>query len=108
MILDVNVLAEGQPFMGVGTMSVSPDGRLLAYSTDNTGFRQYTLAVKNLETGELLADSAERVGSVVWASDSATLFYSTEDEQTKRQDRVFRKALGADAGGGVPRGRRAV
>lgn len=97
VILDINVLAEGQPFMDVGTMSVSPDGKLLAYSTDNTGFRQYTLAVKNLETGELLADTAERVGSVVWANDSATLFYSTEDEQTKRQDRVWRKALGAAA-----------
>jgi oligopeptidase B len=97
VVLDVNVLAEGQPFMSVGTMSVSPDGKLLAYTTDNTGFRQYTLAVKNLETGELLADSAERVGSIVWARDSATLFYSTEDEQTKRQDRVFRKSLGAAA-----------
>ncbi len=94
VILDVNVLAEGQPFMDVGTMSVSLDGKLLAYTTDNTGFRQYTLAIKNLETGEMLADTAERVGSIVWASDSATLFYSTEDEQTKRQDRVFRKGLG--------------
>jgi oligopeptidase B len=95
VILDVNVLAEGQPFMSVGTMSVSPDGKLLAYTTDNTGFRQYTLAVKNLETGEMLADSAKRVGSIVWAPDSATLFYSTEDEQTKRHDRVFRHGLGA-------------
>ena len=95
VMLDVNLLAEGQPFMQVGTLSVSPDGRLLAYTTDATGFRQYTLAVKNLETGELLADTAERVGSAVWAPDSATLFYSTEDEQTKRQDRVFRKVLGA-------------
>ena len=95
VILDVNLLAEGQPFMQVGTLSVSPDGRLLAYTTDATGFRQYTLAVKNLETGEMLAETAERVGSVVWAPDSATLFYSTEDEQTKRQDRVFRHVLGA-------------
>ncbi len=95
VFLDVNLLAEGQPFMQLGTLSVSPDGRLLAYTTDNTGFRQYTLAVKNLETGEMLAETAERVGSVVWAPDSATLFYTTEDEQTKRQDRVFRQVLGA-------------
>jgi len=97
VILDVNVLGEGQPFMQVGTLTVSPDGKLLAYTTDATGFRQYTLAVKNLETGELLADTAERVGSVVWAPDSETLFYSTEDEQTKRQDRVFRLVLGSEA-----------
>ena len=95
VILDINLLAEGQPFMDVGTMSISPNGKLLAYTTDNTGFRQYTLAVKNLETGDLLPDTAERVGSIVWAPDSATLFYSTEDEQTKRHDRVFRKSLGA-------------
>jgi oligopeptidase B len=97
VILDVNLLAEGQPFMQVGTLGVSPDGRLLAYTTDATGFRQYTLAVKNLETGEMLPDSAERVGSIVWTPDSATLFYTTEDEQTKRQDRVFRHAMGASS-----------
>ena len=93
-ILDVNKLAEGQPFMAVGDSSVSPDGRLLAYTTDNTGFRQYTLHIKDLATGEVLADTAERVGSLVWAADSKTLFYSTEDEQTKRQDRLFRHKLG--------------
>jgi oligopeptidase B len=97
VFLDVNVLAEGQAFMSVGTLSVSPDGRLLAFTTDNTGFRQYTLAVKDLETGELLADRAERVGSIVWAADSATLIFATEDEQTKRQDRVWRLALGGVA-----------
>jgi oligopeptidase B len=53
--------------------------------------------VKNLETGEMLPDTAERVGSIVWTPDSATLFYTTEDEQTKRQDRVFRHAMGASA-----------
>jgi oligopeptidase B len=97
VILDVNLLAEGQPFMEVGTLSVSPDGRLLAYTTDATGFRQYRLTVKNLETGEVLPDTAERVGSLVWAPDSETLFYTTEDEQTKRQDRVFRQVLGSSA-----------
>ena len=65
VFLDVNALAEGQAFMSVGTLSVSPDGRLLAYTTDCTGFRQYTLAVKDLTTGEMLGDTAERVGSIV-------------------------------------------
>lgn len=97
VILDGNVLAEGQPFMQLGALSVSPDGRLLAYTTDNTGYRQYTLAVKNLQTGEMLPETAERVGSLVWAPDSATLLYATEDEQTKRQDRVFRHTLGTSA-----------
>ena len=93
-LLDVNQLAEGQAFMSVGGMAVSPDGWLLAYSTDNTGFRQYTLHVRDLRTGEDLGDTAERVGSMVWAADGSTLFYTTEDEQTKRQDTLWRHVLG--------------
>jgi len=93
IVLDVNLLAVGQPFMSVGGMSVSPDGFRLAYSTDNTGFRQYTLHVRDLRTGADLADTAERVGSIVWATDS-TLFYTTEDEVTKRHDHLFRHVLG--------------
>ncbi|HEY6414305.1 MAG TPA: S9 family peptidase [Edaphobacter sp.] len=94
VVLDVNKLAEGQPFMAIGGMGVSPDGHLLAYSTDNTGFRQYTLHVRDLRMGEDLPDTAERVGSLVWAADSHTLFYTTEDEVTKRHDHVFRHRLG--------------
>jgi oligopeptidase B len=93
VMLDVNKLAEGQAFMAVGTMVVSPNGNLLAYSTDNTGFRQYTLHVRDLQTGADLTDTAERVGSITWAADSHTIFYSTEDEVTKRQDKLFRHRL---------------
>jgi oligopeptidase B len=94
IILDINKLAEGQPFMSVGALGVSPNGNLLAYTTDNTGFRQYTLHIRDLTTGVDLTDTAERVGSIAWAADSKTLLYATEDEQTKRQDRVFRLTLG--------------
>ncbi len=80
--------------MSIGGMSVSPDGHKLAYSTDNTGFRQYTLHIRDLQTGADLPDTAERVGSLVWAADSHTLFYTTEDEVTKRQDHLFRHRLG--------------
>jgi oligopeptidase B len=93
-LLDVNVLAVGQPFMSVGGMSVSPDGDKLAYSTDNTGFRQYTLHIRDLVAGKDLSDTAERVGSMAWAADSKTLFYTTEDEVTKRHDHLFRHRLG--------------
>jgi len=96
VLLDVNLLAEGKAFMSVGAMSMSPDGYTLAYSTDETGFRQYTLHLRDLKTGKDLEDTAERVGSLAWA-DSKTLFYTTEDETTKRQDRLFRHRVGADA-----------
>ena len=58
----------------------SPDGRLLAYSTDNTGFRQYTLHIKDLDTGDVLADRIERAGRLAWAADGQTLFYTVEDD----------------------------
>jgi oligopeptidase B len=80
--------------MAVGDMAVSPNGNLLAYTTDSNGFRQYTLRVRDLVTGVDLPDTEERVGSVAWAADSATLFFTTEDEQTKRQDKLFRHTLG--------------
>ena len=73
VILDVNALAEGKKFMSIGDMTVSPDGQLLAYTADETGFRQYTLRVKDLRTGQLRPDTAERVTSVEWTEDGKTL-----------------------------------
>jgi oligopeptidase B len=95
VLLDVNQLAKGQAFMSVAAFAVSPDGNLLAYSYDNTGFRQFTLAVKDLRTGQTLADHAERVGSVVWANDNKTIFYTQEDAVSKRQYRLYRHTAGA-------------
>jgi len=94
VILDQNELAKGQAFMSIAAFAVSPDGNLLAYSYDNTGFRQYTLAVKDLRTGQTLGDHAERVGSVVWANDNATIFYTQEDAVAKRQYRMYRHTAG--------------
>jgi oligopeptidase B len=98
VILDQNKLAEGEKFMNVGLMRVSDDGKLLAYTTDNTGFRQYTLQIKNLETGELYPEKMLKVGSVAWAADNKTIFYTVEEEQTKRQYRVYRHVLGTPVG----------
>jgi len=101
ILLDVNQLAHNEPYMSVGTMSVSPDGALLAYSTDRSGFRQYTLHIRDLRTNQDLADTAERTGSIAWAADSTTLFYTTEDATTKRQDKLFRHTLGQPAAADV-------
>jgi oligopeptidase B len=94
IILDGNELAKGHPFMSLGAFALSEDQNLLAYSVDHTGFRQYTLHTKDLRTGETLKDTAERVGSLVWANDNVTLFYSVEDEETKRQHQLYRHQLG--------------
>src|SRR5688572_5950507 len=96
IVLDENELAKGQKFMSVGAFVPSDDGNLLAYSTDNSGYRQYLLQVKDLRTGQLLPERIERVTSIVWANDNKTFFYVTEDAVTKRSDKFFRHVLGAD------------
>ncbi len=95
VIVDLNELAKHQSFMALGAFAPSDDGRLLAYSTDSTGYRQYTLHVKDLSTGMLLPDTAERVGGIEWATDNRTLFFTTEDAVTKRSDKFFRHELGS-------------
>ncbi len=96
IVLDQNELAKGQKFMSVGAFVPSDDGNLLAYTTDNTGYRQYTLRVKDLRNGQLFAESIERVDNVVWATDNKTMFYVTEDPVTKRSDKFFHHVLGTD------------
>ena len=95
IILDVNELAKGQKFMSLGGFAASNDGNLLAYITDNTGFRQFTLAMKDLRTGQVLADHVERVDSFAWANDNRTLFYTIEDEVSKRSYRMYRHTAGS-------------
>jgi oligopeptidase B len=96
VVIDLNELAQGQPFMALGAYTVSDDGNLLAFSTDNTGFRQYTLQVKDLRTGQLGPERMEKTGSVAWAADGGTLFYTVEDS-AKRQYRLYRHRLGEPA-----------
>ena len=93
--LDINELAKGEKFMALGSYNVSDDANLLAYSTDNTGFRQFRLHVRDLRTGKDLPDTAEKVGSIAWANDNQTLFYTVEDS-AKRQYRLYRHKIGTD------------
>jgi oligopeptidase B len=93
VVLDLNQLAQGHKFLGLGSFEVSDDGRLLAFSLDTTGFRQYALHVKDLATGQWLEESVAKTGSVAWAADNLTLFYTVEDI-AKRQYRLYRHTLG--------------
>jgi oligopeptidase B len=94
VILDGNQLAQGHAFFSIGATDITDDGRWLAYTTDTTGFRQYTLHIKDLATNETLPGEVERVGSVVWAADNRTLFYTVEDEEQKRQYQLWRHKRG--------------
>ncbi len=92
--LDQNELARGKAFLGLGARAISDDNLRLAYTTDESGFRQYTLRVKDLASGQLRPETADRVTSVEWAADGQTLFFVTEDAVTKRSDQLWRLRLG--------------
>jgi len=94
VLLDENELAEGHDFFALGTFDVSPDYRMLAYSTDVTGDERFTLRIKNLVTGELLPDEiANTFYGSAWATDNSTIFYLTVDEAW-RPHRVWRHIVG--------------
>ncbi len=94
MTLDLNVLADGRPFLSLGAYTISDDGHRLVYTLDFTGFREHTLYVKDLRTGALEPDRLEKVASVAWSADPAVFFYVTEDH-AKRPYRLYRHRLGA-------------
>jgi oligopeptidase B len=96
VLLDQNEMAKGLAFLSVGAFEVSDDDVRLLYSTDDTGFRQYKLFVKELTTGAVRGPLAERVTSVAWAADSRTVFYVTEHPVTKRPDTLWRLEPGGE------------
>ncbi|SDA67174.1 oligopeptidase B [Algoriphagus alkaliphilus] len=97
IILDVNELAKGKSFYQVGGTATSPDQKMLAFAADEVGRRIYTIHYKNLETGEILAESiSEITGNLVWAADNLTLFYSKQDPETLRSYRIYKHALGSN------------
>lgn len=91
VMLNVNELAEGYTYFQVGGLSVSEDNQWLAYGVDTVSRRIYTIYFKNLRTGAIHSNHIEgTTGSTVWSADSATVFYTTKDEQTLRSNRIFR------------------
>jgi oligopeptidase B len=96
VLLDANELAEGHDFLSIGASSVSPDGRLLAFSTDTTGDERFLLRIKDLESGELLPDEIPGTTyGATWDLSGAYLFYTTVDDAW-RPDRIRRHRLGTD------------
>lgn len=93
VLIDLNALAQGHSYLGLGGPEVSDDGRQLLYSTDVTGFRQYSLYRKDLVSGKVSGPLAERVTEFEWAADGRTVFYVTEDAVTKRSDQLWRLDL---------------
>ena len=93
ILLDENVLAKSHDYFSLGIFRISPNHRLLAYSTDTVGNERYQLHVKDLKTGRVKRDTLHNVDSVAWSTDGATLLYTVLDE-AHRPYKVFRHVLG--------------
>ncbi|MCE7039353.1 S9 family peptidase [Dyadobacter sp. CY312] len=97
MLLDVDAMAEGHSYYSVSGFNISPDNRLLAYGVDTVSRRQYTIHVKDLETGELLSDSIfPTSGGSEWGNDNQTLFYTATNPKTLLSEKIKRHKLGTD------------
>lgn len=90
-----NEMAKGHEYFNIGGISISPDNKLAVFGVDTVSRRQYTLRIKNLETGEIYDDKIEdTTGGSVWADDNRTLFYVKKDSVTLRADRILKHKLG--------------
>ncbi|WP_394748651.1 S9 family peptidase [Spongiimicrobium salis] len=98
IMFECNEMAEGHDFFNLGGISVSSDNTLAAYAVDTVSRRQYTIRVKNLNTGELYPDCIENTtGGAVWANDNKTLFYTKKDPVTLRSDKIYKHKLGTSS-----------
>ncbi len=97
IILDIPKMAEGEVFFSVGDYEISTNNELIAYSVDNVSRRKYTIYIKNLKTGEIYPDKIENTsGSITFANDNKTLFYTKKDEQTLLPYQVYTHKLGEE------------
>ncbi|HEV8630575.1 MAG TPA: S9 family peptidase [Thermoanaerobaculia bacterium] len=97
VVIDQNELAAGHNYFSLRGPTMSSSGRLAAFAVDTVGRRFYTLRFKDLATGKLLPDTLpDTTGNVAWANDERTVFYTRQDRDTLRWDRVFRHVLGSD------------
>lgn len=96
VMFDCNQMAKGHNYFNLGTFSVSPDNKYVAYATDVVSRRIYTIKIKDLTTGKDLEDQIEGASNnIVWANDSKTFFYSKKNPQTLRTEKIFKHTLGS-------------
>ncbi|MDQ7918479.1 S9 family peptidase [Mesonia sp. MT50] len=97
ILFNVNEMAKGHSYFKLSGVNISPDNKLAAFGVDNVSRRNYTIQIKNLETGEVLPLKIETTtGSSTWANDNQTLFYTRKDEKTLRSNQIFQHVLGKD------------
>ena len=95
ILFNVNEMAEGFDYYQLGGLNISSDNKLMVFATDTVSRRQYSLRIKNLETGKIYEDLIENTtGGSVWANDNKTIFYTKKDPITLRSEKIYRHILG--------------
>ena len=95
VLFDINKMAEGKKAFIFAGNNISPDNKLAAYMSNETGsFAEFTLQVRNLATGSDLPVKIDKVQSFAWANDNKTLFYTVGNDAL-RAWRVYRHILGS-------------
>jgi oligopeptidase B len=95
VLLDENALAEGNAYLAVADLEMSPDHRLLAYAVDTTGDERYTLRLRDVGAGTELPEAIEGTSYGVAWGDEATVFYTRPDE-ANRPFQAWRHVVGTD------------
>lgn len=97
IMFDCNEMAKGHAYFNLSGLSVSEDNVWASFGVDTVSRRQYTIQIKNLQTGEILPVKIENTtGGATWAADNTTLFYTRKDAQTLRSDTIYKHKLGTD------------
>ncbi|ESU19246.1 Protease II (Oligopeptidase B) [Flavobacterium cauense R2A-7] len=98
IMFDCNEMAKGHSYFQLSGLSVSEDNKWCAFGVDTVSRREYTIQIKNLESGEILPVKLEKTtGGSTWAADNKTLFYTRKDLVTLRSDKIYKHKLGSEA-----------
>jgi oligopeptidase B len=98
ILFDCNEMAKGHTYFNLAGISVSEDNTLVAFGVDTVSRRQYSIQIKNLITGEIMPVKLENTtGGSTWAHDNKTLFYTRNDAQTLRSDKIYKHKIGTTA-----------
>jgi len=98
ILFDCNEMAKGHAYFNLRGINISDDNKWAAFAIDTVSRREYVIQIKDLVSGEILPDKIEKTtGTSTWAADNKTLFYSRQDTETLRPEKIYRHIKGTDA-----------
>ncbi len=98
IMFDANELAKGHSYFNLNSISISPDNKMATFGVDTVSRRNYTIYIKNLESGEILKEHIPlTTGGATWSNDNKTIYYTRKDDETLRSNEIYRHTLGSNS-----------